>query len=95
MAQLVLNVVLLQVQEANWELYKHQRAADGDLYGKITAAEAQKANAEASAFAKEQAADSDLYAKKKEAEGINCNSQSRKRIFKHTHEAIGRELFGS
>ena len=37
----------------------------------------QKANAEASAYAKEQAADSDLYAKKKEAEGINCNSQSR------------------
>ncbi|GMN49027.1 hypothetical protein TIFTF001_018193 [Ficus carica] len=38
----------IKVQEANWELYKHQRAADGDLYGKIKAAEAQKANAEAS-----------------------------------------------
>lgn len=56
-----------------------------DLYGKVKAAEAQKANAEASAFAKEQAADSDLYAKKKEAEGIICNSQRRKHIFKHTH----------
>lgn len=49
----------IKVQEANWELYKKQRAADADLYCNEQAAKAQKANAEAS-----------LFAKQKEAEGI-------------------------
>lgn len=40
------------------------------MYGKKQVAEAQKASAEASAFARQQVADSELYAKKKEAEGI-------------------------
>ena len=51
-------------------MYKNQRAADADLYGRRQVGEAQKASAEASAFARQQVADSELYAKKKEAEGI-------------------------
>ncbi|PON88519.1 Flotillin [Trema orientale] len=60
----------IKVQEANWDLYKNQRVADADLYGQRQVAEAQKASAEANAFARQQVADSELYAKKKEAEGI-------------------------
>lgn len=40
------------------------------MYEEQKAAEAQKASAEGSSFARQQAADSDLYAKRKEAEGI-------------------------
>ncbi|EXC24816.1 hypothetical protein L484_018532 [Morus notabilis] len=60
----------IKVQEANWELYKQQRAADANFYGKQKASEAQKVSAEASSFARQQVSDSDLYAKRKEAEGI-------------------------
>ena len=57
-------------------LYKNQRAADADLYSSKQVAEAQKASAEASAFARQQVADSELYAKKKEAEGIIALAQA-------------------
>ncbi|OVA07888.1 Band 7 protein [Macleaya cordata] len=60
----------IKVQEANWELYKKQKAAEAVLYEKEKAAEAQKLAAEAALFARQQAADGELYAKKKEADGL-------------------------
>jgi flotillin len=59
-----------KVQEANWELYKKQKAAEAILYGKEKEAEAQKAMALVSFYARQQIADAELYAKQKEAEGI-------------------------
>ncbi|KAF5751238.1 nodulin family protein [Tripterygium wilfordii] len=59
-----------KVQEANWELYKKQKAAEAILYQKEKEAEAQKASAEAAFFARQQVADGELYAKQKEAEGL-------------------------
>ncbi|KAK4480173.1 hypothetical protein RD792_013235 [Penstemon davidsonii] len=59
-----------KVQEANWELYKKQKAAEAYLYEKQKEAEAQKASAEAAFFTRKQIVDGDLYAKKKEAEGL-------------------------
>lgn len=58
------------MQEANWELYKKQKAAEAILYEKEKAAEAQKMAAEAALYARQQAAEGELYAKKKEAEGL-------------------------
>ncbi|KDP37014.1 hypothetical protein JCGZ_06070 [Jatropha curcas] len=66
----------IKVQEANWELYKQQRAADAVLYEKQKNAEAQRAAVDASFYARQQAADADLYAKKKEAEGIEVLAQA-------------------
>lgn len=64
------------MQEANWELYNKQRAADAVLYEQQKAAEAQKASADANFYARQQVANSELYAKKKEAEGINALAQA-------------------
>ncbi|XP_059658199.1 flotillin-like protein 4 [Cornus florida] len=65
-----------KVQEANWELYKKQKAAEAILYEKEKEAEAQKAIAEASFYARQQVADGELYAKKKEAEGLIALGQA-------------------
>lgn len=59
-----------QVQEANSELYKKQKAAEGSLYEKAKAAESQRLVAEAQLYARQLEADGDLYAKKKEADGL-------------------------
>ena len=64
------------MQEANWELYKNQRAADAVAYEKQKSAEAQKAIADAAFYASQQAAEADLYAKKKEAEGIMAMAEA-------------------
>ena len=61
---------MVQVQEANWELYKKQKEAEAILYEKKAEAEAQKALADATFYVRKQAAEAELYAKKKEAEGI-------------------------
>ncbi|KAL6335848.1 hypothetical protein AAG906_040571 [Vitis piasezkii] len=66
----------IKVQEANWELYKNQRAADAVAYEKQKSAEAQKAIADAAFYASQQAAEADLYAKKKEAEGIMAMAEA-------------------
>lgn len=66
----------LQVQEANWELYKRQRAADAELYDQMKQAEAQKASADAAFYALQQASEGELYAKKKQAEGIQAMAEA-------------------
>jgi flotillin len=60
----------LQVQEANWDLYKKQKDSEAILYEKKAEAEAQIALADATFYARKQAAEAELYAKTKEAEGI-------------------------
>ncbi|KAL3643137.1 Flotillin-like protein 4 [Castilleja foliolosa] len=65
-----------KVQEANWELYKKQKAAEAYLYQKQKEAEAQKAAAEAAFFARKQVVDGDFYAKVKEAEGLEAMAKA-------------------
>ncbi|KAJ0969020.1 hypothetical protein J5N97_021897 [Dioscorea zingiberensis] len=60
----------MKVQEANWGLYKKQKAAEALLYEQQKIADGQKAIAEATLFARRQEADGELYAKRKEAEGL-------------------------
>ncbi|XP_042501107.1 flotillin-like protein 3 [Macadamia integrifolia] len=60
----------IKVQEANWELYKKQKAAEAVLYEKEKQAEAQKLAAEAALFSRQQEAEAELYTKKKEAEAL-------------------------
>ncbi|XP_010244755.1 PREDICTED: flotillin-like protein 4 [Nelumbo nucifera] len=78
-----------RVQEANWELYKKQKAAEAVLYEKEKEAEAQKAIAEASLYARQQVADAELYAKKKEAEGIMVLAQAQAVYLRTLLEALG------
>ncbi|PON71301.1 Flotillin [Parasponia andersonii] len=65
-----------KVQEANWELYKKQKAAEAILYEREKEASAKKAIAEAEFYARQQAADGEFYAKKKEAEGLIALGQA-------------------
>ncbi|PON91599.1 Flotillin [Trema orientale] len=65
-----------KVQEANWELYKNQKAAEAILYEREKEASAKKAIAEAEFYARQQAADGEFYAKKKEAEGLIALGQA-------------------
>ncbi|KAK2992367.1 hypothetical protein RJ640_028248 [Escallonia rubra] len=60
----------IKVQEANWELYKQQKAAEAALYEKEKASEGQRLASEAQSYARKQEADADLYTKKREAEGL-------------------------
>ncbi|XP_065029812.1 flotillin-like protein 1 [Musa acuminata AAA Group] len=79
----------MKVQEANWELYKRQRAAEGLLYEQEKLAEGQKAVAEAARFARQQEAEGELYAKKKEAEGMVALAQAQKLYLTALLEALG------
>ncbi|XP_031103909.1 flotillin-like protein 4 [Ipomoea triloba] len=65
-----------KVQEANWELYKKQKAAEAYLYQKEKEAEAQKAMAEADLYKRQQILDGELYAKQKEAEGLKAIAEA-------------------
>ncbi|KAI3792099.1 hypothetical protein L2E82_05969 [Cichorium intybus] len=65
-----------KVQEANWELYRKQKAAEASLYEKEKEAAAQKAIAEAAFYSRQQVADGELYAKQKEAEGLVAVAQA-------------------
>lgn len=58
------------MQEANSELYKKQKAAEGTLYGTAKEAESKRLLAEAQLYTRKLQADADLYAKQKEAEGL-------------------------
>ncbi|GAB4854618.1 Flotillin-like protein 4 [Ancistrocladus abbreviatus] len=78
-----------KVQEANWELYKTQKAAEAILFEKEREAEAQKALAEASFYASQQAADAGLYAKRREAEGIVAVAQAQGVYLRTLLEALG------
>ncbi|KAL6345591.1 hypothetical protein AAG906_017321 [Vitis piasezkii] len=78
-----------KVQEANWELYKKQKAAEAVLYEKEKEAAAQKASAEAAFYARQQLADGELYAKKKEAEGIVALAQAQGVYLRTLLDALG------
>lgn len=60
----------IQVQEANSDLYKRQKASQALLYENIKVSECQQFVAEAPFYAKQRAADAELSAKKREAEGL-------------------------
>ncbi|KAK1320501.1 Flotillin-like protein 6 [Acorus calamus] len=66
----------LKVQEANWQLYQNQKAAEAALYKQEKLAEGCKAAAEASFFTRQQEADGVLYAKLKEAEGLKALAEA-------------------
>ncbi|XP_006661869.1 flotillin-like protein 1 [Oryza brachyantha] len=60
----------MKVQQANWELYNRQKAAEALLYEQEKQAEARRASAEAAFFTRQREAEAELYAKRKEAEGL-------------------------
>ncbi|KAG5045162.1 hypothetical protein AAZX31_06G062800 [Glycine max] len=78
-----------KVQEANWELYKKQKAAEAILFEKEKEAEAQKALAEAAFFSRQQEAEAELFAKKKEAEGLVALGQAQGAYLKTLLGALG------
>ncbi|GMH12465.1 hypothetical protein Nepgr_014306 [Nepenthes gracilis] len=78
-----------KVQEANWELYKKQKAAEAALFEKEREADAQKALAEAALYARQQSADAELYTKKKEAEGIAALGHAHGAYLRTLLEALG------
>ncbi|KAF5197110.1 Flotillin-like protein [Thalictrum thalictroides] len=78
-----------KVQEANWELYKTQKAAEAELYEKEKEAAAQRALASAKFYAQQQLADGELYAKKKEAEGLVALAQAQGIYIRTLLEALG------
>ncbi|KAA8521613.1 hypothetical protein F0562_012286 [Nyssa sinensis] len=78
-----------KVQEANWELYKKQKAAEAILYEREKEAEAQKAIAEATFYARQQVADGELYAKRKEAEGLMALAQAQGVYLRTLLDALG------
>nr|AZL93827.1 flotillin [Ceanothus thyrsiflorus] len=78
-----------KVQEANWNLYNNQKAAEAVLYQKEKEAAAQKATAEAEFYARQQAADGEFYAKKKEAEGLVALGQAQGLYLRTLLDALG------
>ncbi|KAL7595952.1 hypothetical protein Lser_V15G28150 [Lactuca serriola] len=78
-----------KVQEANWELYRKQKAAEAILYEKEKQAEAQKAMAEATLYSRQQVADGELYAKQKEAEGLVALAQAQGTYIRTLSGAMG------
>ncbi|ESW08981.1 hypothetical protein PHAVU_009G090700 [Phaseolus vulgaris] len=78
-----------KVQEANWELYRKQKAAEAILFEKEKEAEAQKAMAEAAFFSRQQAAEAELYAKKKEAEGLLAIGEAQGAYIRTLLDALG------
>jgi len=80
---------IIKVQEANWDLYKKQKAAEAILYEREKEAEAQKAIAEATFYARQQMADGELYAKQKEAEGLLALAQAQGAYLRTLLDALG------
>ncbi|KAL6502106.1 Flotillin-like protein 4 [Orobanche gracilis] len=78
-----------KVQEANWELYKKQKAAEAYLYGKEKEAQAQKAAAEAALFERKQKVDGDFYGKIKEAEGLKAVAEAQGAYIRTLLDAMG------
>lgn len=70
-------------------LYKKQKAAEAVLYEKEKEAQAQKAMAEATFFARQQAADAELYAKMKEAEGLMAVGQAQATYLRSLLDSLG------
>ncbi|MQL78481.1 hypothetical protein Taro_010912 [Colocasia esculenta] len=79
----------MEVQEANWELYKKQKAAEAMLYEQEKAADGRKAAAEAAFFARRQEAEAELYAKQKEAAGLVALAEAQGVYLRTLLEALG------
>ncbi|XP_072963320.1 flotillin-like protein 1 [Typha angustifolia] len=79
----------MKVQEANWELYKRQKAAEAALYEEVKTADARKAAAEAAFFARQREAEGQLYAKKKEAEGLMALAEAQNTYLSSLLSALG------
>lgn len=77
------------MQEANWELYKKQKAAEAILFEKEKEAEAQRALAEAAFYARQQEAEAELYAKKKEAEGLMALGEAQGAYLRTLLDSVG------
>ncbi|KAJ6743897.1 FLOTILLIN-RELATED [Salix viminalis] len=77
------------VQEANWELYRKQKAAEAILYEKEREAEAKKAAADAAFYSRQQVADGEFYAKRKEAEGLVAVAQAQGVYLRTLLDALG------
>ncbi|KAL6556746.1 Flotillin-like protein 4 [Orobanche gracilis] len=78
-----------KVQEANWELYKKQKAAEAYLYEKEKEAQAQKSAAEAALFERKQKVDGDFYGKIKEAEGLEVVAEAQGTYIRTLLDAMG------
>ncbi|CAI0415241.1 unnamed protein product, partial [Linum tenue] len=81
--------VISKVQEANWELYTKQKAAEAVLYQKEKEAEAQMAASKAAFFARQQAAEAELYSKLKEAEGLVALAKAQGAYLRTLLDALG------
>ncbi|CAA6667030.1 unnamed protein product [Spirodela intermedia] len=79
----------MKVQEANWELYQKQKAAEATLYQQQKIAEGRRAAAEAVFFSRQQEAEAELYAKKREAEGLAALADAQATYLKKLLESLG------
>ena len=79
----------MKVQEANWELYQKQKAAEAVLYEQQKIAEGRRAAAEAAFFARQQEAEAELYAKQKEAEGLAAMAEAQAAYLHKMMESVG------
>uniref|UniRef100_A0A0D9XKR3 Flotillin-like n=1 Tax=Leersia perrieri TaxID=77586 RepID=A0A0D9XKR3_9ORYZ len=79
----------MKVQQANWELYNRQKAAEALLYEQEKAAEATRASADAAFFARQREAEAALYAKQKEAEGLAAMGEAQSAYLSATLSALG------
>ncbi|CAA7403841.1 unnamed protein product [Spirodela intermedia] len=79
----------MKVQEANWELYQKQKAAEATLYQQQKIAEGLRAAAEAAFFSRQQEAEAELYAKKREAEGLAALADAQATYLKKLLESLG------
>ncbi|CAD6212932.1 unnamed protein product [Miscanthus lutarioriparius] len=79
----------MKVQQANWELYNRQKAAEARLFEQEKEAEARRAAAEAAFFARQREAEAELYAKQKEAEGLAAMGQAQSAYLSAMLGALG------
>ena len=77
------------MQQANWELYNRQKAAEARLFEQEKEAEARRASAEAAFFARQREAEAELYAKQKEAEGLAAMGQAQSAYLSAMLGALG------
>lgn len=77
------------MQQANWELYNRQKAAEARLFEQEKEAEARRAAAEAGFFARQREAEAELYAKQKEAEGLAAMGQAQSAYLSAMLGALG------
>ncbi|GJN20883.1 hypothetical protein PR202_gb08316 [Eleusine coracana subsp. coracana] len=79
----------MKVQQANWELYNRQKAAEALLFEQEKEAEARRATADAAFFARQREAEAELYAKQKEAEGLAAMGQAQSAYLSAMLGALG------